>query len=67
MVDEDNQWTLESPTRTLKIESPSASTTTNTGIWQKNADRRRKNVKLGNVSNAKRKDILQGTAIEHSR
>jgi len=67
MGDEDNQWTLESPTRTLKMGSPSASTATNIGIWQKNADRRRKNMKLGNVSNVKRKDILQETARQHSR
>ena len=66
MVDEDNQWTLESPTRTLKMRSPSVSTATNISIWQKNADRRKKNMKLENVSNAKRKDILQETAIEHS-
>ena len=57
MVDVDNQWTLESPMRTLKMESPSASTAINTGIWQKNANQRRKNMKLGNVSNAKRKNM----------
>jgi len=32
MVNGDNQWTLEGPIRTLKIESPSASTATNMGI-----------------------------------
>ena len=32
MVDGDNQWILEGPTRTLKIGSPSASTATNMGI-----------------------------------
>ena len=51
MVDENNQWTLESPTRTLKTGSPSALTATNMGIWQKNV---------------KRKDILQKTARQHS-
>ena len=38
MVDKDNQWTLENPMRTLKMGSPSASTATNTDIWQKNTD-----------------------------
>ena len=52
---------------TLKTGSPNASTATNTGIWQKNADQRRKNARLGNVSNVKRKNILQGIAKEHSR
>jgi len=52
---------------TLKIESPNASTVTNMGIWQKNANQRKKNVKPENISNAKRKDILQRTAKEHSR
>ena len=32
MVDKDNQWTLESPIRTLKTGSPSTSTATNMGI-----------------------------------
>jgi len=48
------------------LESPNASTVTNTGIWQKNTDQRRKNTKLGNVSNVKRKEILQVIAKEHS-
>jgi len=49
---------LGSQTTTLKTGSPNTSTTTNTDIWQKNADQRKKNTKLENVSNAKRKDIL---------
>jgi len=64
MVDEDNQWTLESPMRTLKIGSLSASTAINT--WQKNADQRRKNAKLGNVSNVKKKNTSPKTAKKHS-
>jgi len=59
MEDEDNLWALGSQMTTLKTGSPNASTATNTVIWQKNA-------KLENVSNAKRKDILQRTAREHS-
>ena len=38
MVDEDNQWTLESPMRTLKTGSLSASTVTSIDIWQRNAE-----------------------------
>jgi len=67
MENKDNLWTLRSPMTTLKMGSPNASTATNIGIWQKNADQRRKNTKLENVSNVKRKDILQRTAREHSR
>jgi len=47
MVDEDNQWTLEGPTRILKMESLSASIATNTDTWQRNADQRRKNKRPG--------------------
>ena len=52
---------------TLKMGSPNASIVTNMGTWQKNADQRRKNMKLGNVSNARKKDILPRTAKEHSQ
>jgi len=31
-------WTLESPTTTLRMGSPSASIVTNTDTWLKNAD-----------------------------
>ena len=67
MGDEDNLWTLGSPMTTLKIGSPNASTATNMSIWQKNANQRRKNIKLGNVSNMKRKNIykgLQGNTVD---
>ena len=36
-VDGDSQWTLEDPTRTLRMGSRSASTTTSINIWQRNA------------------------------
>ena len=60
-------WTLESPMTTLKTENPNILTATNIGMWQRNADQRRKNMKLESVSNMKRKDILQRTTREHSR
>ena len=59
-------WTLGSPMITLKMGSPNALITTNMGTWQKNANQRRKNVKLGNISNARKKNILPRTAKEHS-
>jgi len=37
-VDEDNQWTLEGPTRISKTRSLNASITTNMYTWQRNAD-----------------------------
>ena len=46
--------------------SLSASIATNTDIWQRNANQRRKNVKPGSVSNAKKKDILPKTVEKHS-
>jgi len=48
--------------RTLKMGSPSASTTTSTDIWQRNAEQRRKNGKLEHALNVKRKNILQRIA-----
>ena len=57
-----SSWTLASPMTTSKMESLSTLTATNISIWQKNADRRRKNAKLESVSNVKRKGILQRTA-----
>ena len=50
----------------LKIGSPNVSTATNMGIWQKNANQRKKNMKLGNVSNVRKKDILPKTVKEHN-
>ena len=64
MVVEDNQWILGGPMTISKTESPSASTATNMGIWQGIAEKRRKNKKQENVSNAIKKDILQRTARE---
>ena len=66
MEGKNNPWTLESPTITSKMESPSVLTVTNMGIWQKNANRRRKNMKPGNVSNMRKKDTLSKTAKKHS-
>jgi len=66
MVDEDNQWTLESPTRTLKMGSLSALIATSTDTWQKNADKRKKNTKPGNVSNVRKKNTSPRTAKKHS-
>jgi len=64
MVDRDNQCILEGLTRTSKMGSPSASTATNMGIWQRNAEQRRRNKKLGHVSNVTKKDILPEIANE---
>jgi len=58
MEEEDNQWILGSPTRTSKMESPSASIATNMDIWQKNADQRRGNKRHKLVSNATRRGTL---------
>ena len=58
MVNEDNQWTLERLTRTLKMGSLSALTVTSTDIWQRNAEQRRRNKRLEHASNATGKDIL---------
>ena len=67
MEGEVSPWTLESPMTTSKTRSLSASTATNMGIWQKNTDQRRRNVKLESASNAKRKGTLQRTVREHSQ
>ena len=58
MEEENNQWILGSPTRTSKMESPSASIATNTDIWQKNADQRRGNERHELVSNVTRRGTL---------
>jgi len=52
---------------TSRMESLSASIAISTDTWQKNADRRRKNAKPGNVSNVRKKDTLPRTAKKHSR
>jgi len=62
MVVEDNQWTLGNPTTTSRTESQSALTATNTDIWQKSAEQRRKNGKQGHALNATRRSILPKTA-----
>ena len=49
MEDKVSPWTLESPMTTLKIRSLNVSIATNMGIWQKNADQRRKKAKPRNV------------------
>jgi len=51
MEDEDNLWTLGSPTRTSRMKSPSASITTSTVIWQRNGDWKRRNEKHKYVLN----------------
>ena len=65
MVEENNQWILESSMTTSKMESQSASTATSIATWQKNIGRRRKR-KLENVSNVTKKDILQRTVKGNS-
>ena len=66
MEDEVSLWTLGNPMTTLKMGSLNASIATNMGTWQKNANRRRKNAKPGNVSNMRKKNTLPRTAKEHS-
>ena len=46
---------------TLKMGSRSASTVTNTDIWQRNAEQRRKNERHEPVSNVTRRGILPKT------
>ena len=58
MEDEDNLWTLGNPTRTSKMESPSASIATSMVIWQRNADWKRRNKKHERVSNVTRRGTL---------
>jgi len=67
MVNKDNQWTLESPTRTLKTGSLSVSTATSMDIWQRNAKQRRRNKRLENASNVTRKNILPKIAKGNKR
>ena len=67
MEGKDSLWTSESPMTTLKTENPNILTATNMGIQQRNANQRRKNMKLGSVSNVTRKDTLPKTIKENSR
>jgi len=61
-VEEDSQWTLESPTTTSKTGSLNALIATSTDTWRRNADQRRRNKKHEHVSNATRRGILPKTA-----
>jgi len=58
MENEDNQWILGSLMITSRMGSPSASMTTSTVIWQKNANQKRRNKKHKCVLNATRRGIL---------
>ena len=62
MEEEDNQWISGNPTRISKTGSLSASIATSIGIWQRNADQRKRNKKLGHALNVTRKDISPETA-----
>ena len=55
---EDSLWTLESPTRTSRMESLSASTATSMDTWQRSVNQRKRNKKHEHVSNVTRKGIL---------
>ena len=50
--------------RISRIGSLSASIATSMGIWQRNADQRRRNEKSGHALNVTRKNILPETAKE---
>jgi len=63
----DSQWILGSPMTTLKTGSQSASIATNTDIWQRNAEQRRKNETHKLVSNATRRGILPRTVKRNRR
>ena len=64
MEKEDNQWILENPTTILKIGSRNASTATNTDIWQRNAEQRRRNERHKCVSNVTKRGISPRTVKE---
>jgi len=57
MEGDDSPWTLESPMTISKMGSQSASIATSTDTWQRNASRRRKKEKQGDVSSATKKGI----------
>ena len=63
-VEEDNLWTLGSPTTTSNMGSLSASIVTNADTWKRNADRKRKNEKREHALNATRRGTLPKTAKE---
>jgi len=58
MEDEDNQWILGSLIIISIMGSPSASIAISTAIWQKNADRKKRNEKHKHVLNVTRRGIL---------
>jgi len=60
MEDKDSPWTLESPMTISRMESQSSLTATSMAIWLRNVGRRKRK-KQENVSNATKKDTLQGT------
>jgi len=66
MEEENNQWILESPITISKIGSLSASIATNTNIWQRNAEQKRRNEKHEHVLNVTRRGILPRT-VKRSR
>ena len=64
MEDEDNQWILGGPMIISRMGSPSASIATNIDTWQRNAKQRKRNERLGHVSNVTRKDTSLETIKE---
>ena len=65
--EEDNQWTLESPMKTSKMGSLSASIATSTDIQQKNTEQKERSKKHEPVSNATRRGTLPKTVEENRR
>jgi len=63
----DNQWILESPMTILKMGSRSASIATNTDIWQRNAEQRRRNKTYEPISNVTKRGILPRTVKKNRR
>jgi len=63
-VEEDSQWTLESPTTISKTGSLSASIAISMDTWQRNAEQTRRNEKHERVLNATRRGTLPRTAKE---
>jgi len=66
-MEEDNPWTLGSPTTTSKMGSLNASIVTNTDTWQRNADQKKGNEKREHALNVTRRDTLPKTAKESRR
>jgi len=67
MEEGDNQWILESPMTILKMGSRSASIATNTDIWQRNAEQRRRNKTHEPISNVTKRGILPRTVKKNRR